>query len=96
MKPWPKVSLGELLRLERRPVKVEPEKLYQEIGIYCFGRGIFHKTPCTGFEVGNKDLFLMMLGKARSASCRQRKTACMVRRATRHFAWMKVAACRFS
>jgi hypothetical protein len=37
-KPWPKVSLGELLRLERRPVKVEPEELYQEIGIYCFGR----------------------------------------------------------
>lgn len=24
--PWPKVSLGELLRLERRPVKVEPMK----------------------------------------------------------------------
>ena len=62
MKPWPKVSLGELLRLERRKVKVEPEKLYQEIGIYCFGRGIFHKTPRTGFEVGDKDLFLMNEG----------------------------------
>ena len=63
MKPqWPKVSLGELLRLERRPVEVEPEKLYQEIGIYCFGRGIFLKTPRTGFEVGNKDLFLMKEG----------------------------------
>jgi type I restriction enzyme, S subunit len=62
MKPWPKVSLGELLQLERRKVKVEPEKLYQEIGIYCFGRGIFHKTPRTGFEVGDKDLFLMKEG----------------------------------
>jgi len=62
MKPWPKVRLGELLRLERRKVKVEPEKLYQEIGIYCFGRGIFHKTPRTGFEVGDKDLFLMKEG----------------------------------
>jgi type I restriction enzyme S subunit len=59
---WPTVSLGELLRLERRKVKVEPEKLYQEIGIYCFGRGIFHKTPRTGFEVGEKDLFLMKQG----------------------------------
>jgi type I restriction enzyme S subunit len=48
--------------LERRPVKVEPEKLYQEIGIYCFGRGIFLKTPRTGFEVGDKDLFLMNEG----------------------------------
>jgi len=59
---WPLISLGDLLRLERRPVKVEPEKLYQEIGIYCFGRGIFHKLPRTGFEVGNKDLFLMKEG----------------------------------
>ena len=62
LKQWPIVSLGELLRLERRPVKVEPEKLYQEIGIYCFGRGIFHKAPRTGFEVGDKDLFLMKQG----------------------------------
>jgi type I restriction enzyme S subunit len=61
-KAWPTVSLGELLRLERRRVQVEPEKLYQEIGIYCFGRGIFHKTPRTGFEVGEKDLFLMKQG----------------------------------
>ena len=61
-KAWPTVSLGELLRLERRRVKVEPEKLYQEIGIYCFGRGIFHKAPRTGFEVGDKDLFLMKQG----------------------------------
>jgi type I restriction enzyme S subunit len=61
-KQWPRVSLGELIRLERRPVKVDPERLYQEIGIYCFGRGIFHKAPRTGFEVGNKDLFLMKEG----------------------------------
>jgi type I restriction enzyme S subunit len=61
-KPWPKVSLGELLRLERRPVKVEPQGRYQEIGIYCFGRGIFHKSPRTGFEVGDKALFLMKEG----------------------------------
>src|SRR5437667_10239903 len=61
-KEWPRVSLGDLIRLDRRPVKVEPQKLYQEIGIYCFGRGIFHKTPRTGFEVGDKDLFFMKEG----------------------------------
>jgi type I restriction enzyme S subunit len=59
MTTWLKVSLAELLRLERRPVKVEPTKLYQEIGIYCFGRGVFHKTARTGLEVGDKHLFLM-------------------------------------
>jgi len=61
-KLWPKVSLGELLRLERRPVKVEPHGRYQEIGIYCFGRGIFHKSPRTGLEIGDKALFLMKEG----------------------------------
>src|SRR5439155_19247741 len=62
IKAWHKVSFGELLSLERRPVKVEPENRYQEIGIYCFGRGIFHKTPRTGFEVGDKNLFLVKEG----------------------------------
>jgi len=61
-KPWPRVSLGELLRLERRRVTVEPDKQYPEIGIYCFGRGIFHKTPRSGLEVGDKDLFLLKEG----------------------------------
>src|SRR5438874_7451216 len=59
---WPKVSLGELLKLERRPVKVVVDEHYQEIGIYCFGGGIFHKIPRTGFEVGDKDLFLLKEG----------------------------------
>jgi type I restriction enzyme, S subunit len=59
---WPTASLGELLRLERRPVRTEPAKLYQEIGIYCFGRGIFYKTPRSGLEVGNKKLFLLKEG----------------------------------
>lgn len=62
MRAWRLVSLGELLRLERRPVKVVPEGQYAEIGIYCFGRGIFHKLPRSGFEVGNKDLFLIKEG----------------------------------
>jgi len=62
MSKWPTVSLADLLRLERRKVEVESDKLYQEIGIYCFGRGIFHKTPRTGLEVGDKDLFLMKKG----------------------------------
>jgi type I restriction enzyme S subunit len=53
---WPSVSLGELIRLERRPVKLLPEQQYQEIGIYCFGRGIFHKPPRTGLEIGDKNL----------------------------------------
>lgn len=56
---WPQVSLGTLLNLERRPVEVLADNQYAEIGIYCFGRGIFHKTARSGLEVGNKDLYLI-------------------------------------
>lgn len=59
---WPAVSFGDLARLERRPVEVLAERQYQEIGTYSYGRGIFHKQPRSGLEVGNKDLFLMKEG----------------------------------
>lgn len=59
---WPLISLADLVRLERRPVELLPGESYQEIGVYCFGRGIFHKTPRTGFEIGNKKLFQIREG----------------------------------
>lgn len=59
---WPIVSLGELVNLQRRPVETLPEAQYQEIGIYCFGRGIFHKIPRSGLEVGDKKLFHLKEG----------------------------------
>src|SRR6058998_65424 len=58
----PNVSLGELITLVRRPVKVVADSQYAEIGIYCFGRGIFHKMSRSGVEVGDKDLFLIKEG----------------------------------
>lgn len=62
MSKWSTVSLGDLLRLERRPAKIDASELYQEIGIYSYGRGIFHKAPRTGLEVGGKDLFVLREG----------------------------------
>jgi type I restriction enzyme, S subunit len=61
-KQWSQVSLSNLLRLERRPVAIQADKLYGEIGTYSFGRGIFHKTPRTGLEVGDKKLFVIKEG----------------------------------
>ena len=61
-KHWPSVSLGELIHLERRPVEIKPEQQYQEIGIYCFGRGVFHKPPRTGLEVADKNLYELREG----------------------------------
>jgi len=43
-------------------VKIASDKDYAEIGIYCFGRGIFHKLPRKGLEVGDKDLYLIKEG----------------------------------
>jgi type I restriction enzyme, S subunit len=62
MSGWPSVSLGDLIRLERRPVEVIADHEYQEIGTFSYGRGIFHKRPRSGLEVGDKDLFLMKEG----------------------------------
>jgi len=56
------VPLDEVATLVRRPVKVELEKNYREIGVFCFGRGIFHKTPRSGAEVGGKELIQIHAG----------------------------------
>lgn len=55
-------NLGNLLKLERRPIEVKADEQYTEIGIFSYGRGIFHKVPRTGLEVGDKDLFLIRAG----------------------------------
>ncbi len=45
-------SIGELLRLERRVIDVEPMSTYQLIGVYSFGKGIFHREPTLGADLG--------------------------------------------
>lgn len=55
-------SLDQLLILDKRPVEINPSQEYSEIGIRSFGRGIFHKSPRLGFEIGNKRLFLIKAG----------------------------------
>ncbi len=51
---WPLVRLGEVLALQRRWLVPELDRQYVEIGVRSFGRGIFHKAPVTGAELGNK------------------------------------------
>jgi type I restriction enzyme, S subunit len=51
---WPMIALGEVLKLQRRWVKVDPLTDYTEIGIRSYGRGIFHKSPVSGTSLGNK------------------------------------------
>lgn len=51
---WPLVRLGDVLTLQRRWLVPELDRQYMEIGVRSFGRGIFHKAPVTGAELGNK------------------------------------------
>jgi type I restriction enzyme S subunit len=54
---WPRVRLGDVLRFTPRPLTVEAARTYREIGIRSHSRGIFHKPPVTGLEIGHKKVF---------------------------------------
>jgi len=51
---WPVVLLREALELKRRWLQPKADALYMEIGVRSFGKGIFHKTPVSGLDLGNK------------------------------------------
>lgn len=57
MNKWPVVQLGTVLRPVPRPVAVRPDDVYREIGIRSHGKGIFHKAPVSGLELGSKKVF---------------------------------------
>ena len=54
--------MSEVAPLIRRPVEVEPDQSYPELGVRSFGRGTFHKPPLSGMEVGSKKLFRIQEG----------------------------------
>jgi type I restriction enzyme S subunit len=54
---WPSHRLGDVLKAEIRPIEVEATKVYREIGIRSHGKGVFHKAPLTGLELGSKRMF---------------------------------------
>jgi type I restriction enzyme S subunit len=41
----------------RRPVQIDDQAWYPELGVRSFGKGTFHKPALTGFEIGNKRIF---------------------------------------
>jgi type I restriction enzyme S subunit len=46
----------------RRPVILNDETVYPELGIRCFGKGTFHKPALTGIEVATKKIFQIKTG----------------------------------
>jgi type I restriction enzyme S subunit len=59
---WTRCSMAEIAPLVRRPVRVEPDAAYREIGIRSFAKGVFHKAPTTGLEIGDKRVFAIEPG----------------------------------
>lgn len=54
---WKIKKFGELTVRISNPVKVELDKMYQQIGIRSHGKGIFHKEFVDGKTLGNKRVF---------------------------------------
>lgn len=42
---WPKVRLGEVLRLDLNRFSIDPSATYPMVGVLSFGRGLFSKEP---------------------------------------------------
>jgi type I restriction enzyme, S subunit len=58
----PRVAMGDIAPLVRRPVTIDPDGSYPELGVRSFGKGTFHKPALPGIEVGTKKLFTVEAG----------------------------------
>lgn len=59
---WRFAAMNDLVKLTRRKVEVLPDQLYREIGIRSHGKGIFHKEPILGEDIGSKRVFWVKPG----------------------------------
>ena len=58
----PRRPMGEVAPLVRRPVTIDEDASYLELGVRSFGKGTFHKPALPGIEVGSKRLFRVEAG----------------------------------
>lgn len=54
---WESKSLGAILDRIVRPVDVDPQGTYRELGVRSHGKGVFHKDIVSGSELGEKRVF---------------------------------------
>jgi type I restriction enzyme, S subunit len=58
----PRVRMGVVAPLVRRPVEIEPDGIYHELGVRSFGRGLFDKPLLTGADLTWQKLFQIRKG----------------------------------
>lgn len=56
------IEMGEVAPLVRRPVEIEPDGQYPELGARSFGKGIFHKPTLYGSQLTWQKLFEIHAG----------------------------------
>ena len=54
--------MAEVAPLVRRPVEIEPDRSYPELGVRSFGHGTFHKPALDGSQLTWQKLFLVQKG----------------------------------
>jgi len=61
--PWPKIPLGQCIKLVEDAHTVQADKQYPNLGIYSFGRGLFHKQPIDGALTSATTLYRVRRGQ---------------------------------
>lgn len=62
MRGWPLVALSDLLTPADDAVAVQEDGRYPNVGMYCFGRGLFRKAPIEGMATSAHSLFRLRAG----------------------------------
>jgi type I restriction enzyme S subunit len=57
------LPLGDVLALNREPVRVDPTAEYPNFGLYSFGRGAFEKPPISGTNTSAPTLYRVRAGQ---------------------------------
>ncbi|MCA9176846.1 MAG: restriction endonuclease subunit S [Planctomycetales bacterium] len=60
---WTRAKLADIAENVSEPIKVLPNREYPNLGIYSFGRGLFHKPPISGLETSATTLFRVRAGQ---------------------------------
>lgn len=58
----PRVAMGEIAPLVRRPVVIDPDASYPELGVRSFGKGLFIKPDLVGSELTWQSLYRIEAG----------------------------------
>jgi type I restriction enzyme, S subunit len=56
------VRMGAVVDKIERPIDREPDEVYTPIGVYNRGRGLFHKAPTKGSDLGDSSFFWLAGG----------------------------------